>query len=60
MNLKKIQHVKLWMVMVVAVIFWTIGAGFFGDLAAKLKKNMLMMSSQKNLSKMPSRAWFKA
>lgn len=35
MNLKKIQHVKLWMVMVVAVVFWTIGAGFFGDLAAK-------------------------
>ena len=35
MNLKKIQHVKLWMVMVAAVVFWTIGAGFFGDLAAK-------------------------
>jgi carboxyl-terminal processing protease len=35
MNLKKIQHVKLWMVMVTAVVFWTIGAGFFGDLAAK-------------------------
>jgi carboxyl-terminal processing protease len=35
MNLKKFQHVKLWMVMVTAVIFWTIGAGFFGDLSAK-------------------------
>ncbi len=35
MNSKKIQHVKLWMVMVTAVVFWTIGAGFFGDLAAK-------------------------
>ncbi len=35
MNLKKIQHVKLWMVMVAAVVLWTIGAGFFGDLAAK-------------------------
>ena len=35
MNLKNIQHVKLWMVMVAAVVFWTIGAGFFGDLAAK-------------------------
>ena len=35
MNSKKIQHVKLWMVMVAAVVFWTIGAGFFGDLAAK-------------------------
>ena len=35
MNLKKIQHVKLWMVMVAAVVFWTIGAGFFGNIAAK-------------------------
>jgi carboxyl-terminal processing protease len=32
---KKIQNVKLWMIMVSAVVFWTIGAGFFGDLAAK-------------------------
>jgi carboxyl-terminal processing protease len=35
MKLNKIQHVKLWVVMVTAVVFWTIGAGFFGDLAAK-------------------------
>lgn len=35
MRLKKIQHVKLWMVMVTAAVFWTIGAGFFGDLSAK-------------------------
>jgi carboxyl-terminal processing protease len=35
MRLKKIQHVKLWMIMVTAAVFWTIGAGFFGDLAAK-------------------------
>lgn len=35
MNLKKIQHVKIWMVMVVAVVFWTIGSGFLGNLAAK-------------------------
>ena len=35
MSLKKIQHVKLWMVMVVAVVFWTIGSGFLGNLAAK-------------------------
>ena len=35
MKLKTIQHVKLWMIMVTAVVFWTIGAGFFGDLAAK-------------------------
>jgi carboxyl-terminal processing protease len=35
MNSKKFQNVKLWMVMVAAVVFWTIGAGFFGDIAAK-------------------------
>lgn len=35
MNSEKIQHVKLWMVMVTAVVFWTIGAGFFGNLAAE-------------------------
>jgi carboxyl-terminal processing protease len=35
MKLKKIQHVKLWMIMVTAAVFWTIGAGFLGDLAAK-------------------------
>ena len=35
MKLKKIQHVKLWMVMVTAVVLWTIGAGFFGNIAAK-------------------------
>ena len=35
MRLNRIQHVKLWMVMVTAAVFWTIGAGFFGDLAAK-------------------------
>ncbi|MDJ0985442.1 MAG: S41 family peptidase [Desulfobacterales bacterium] len=35
MKLKKIQNVKIWMIMVSAVVFWTIGAGFFGDLAAK-------------------------
>jgi carboxyl-terminal processing protease len=35
MKLKKIQHVKLWMVMVAAVVLWTIGTGFLGDSAAK-------------------------
>ena len=39
MKLKKIQHVKLWMVMVTAAVFWTIGAGFFGDLAAKSEES---------------------
>ncbi|MBW2434265.1 MAG: PDZ domain-containing protein [Deltaproteobacteria bacterium] len=28
-------NIKLWMIMVSAVVLWTIGAGFFGDLAAK-------------------------
>jgi carboxyl-terminal processing protease len=35
MSVKKIQHVKIWMVMVAAVVFWTIGSGFLGNLAAK-------------------------
>jgi carboxyl-terminal processing protease len=35
MDLRKIQHAKLWVVMVVAVVFWTIGSGFWGNLAAK-------------------------
>jgi len=35
MNLKKSLHVKLWIVMVTAVVFWTIGSGFWGNLAAK-------------------------
>ena len=35
MKLKKMHNVKLWMIMVSAVVLWTIGAGFFGDLAAK-------------------------
>ncbi|MGD8471332.1 MAG: S41 family peptidase [Desulfobacterales bacterium] len=39
MRFKKIQHVKLWMIMVTAAVFWTIGAGFFGDLAAKSEES---------------------
>jgi carboxyl-terminal processing protease len=35
MDLKKIQHAKLWMVMVIAVVLWTIGSGFWGNLSAK-------------------------
>ena len=35
MKSKQIQNVKLWMIMVSAVVLWTIGAGFFGDLSAK-------------------------
>ena len=32
---KKTRHVKLWLVMVIAVVFWTIGTGFYRDLSAK-------------------------
>jgi carboxyl-terminal processing protease len=39
MRFKKIQHLKLWMIMVTAAVFWTIGAGFFGDLAAKSEES---------------------
>ncbi|MGD9122855.1 MAG: S41 family peptidase, partial [Desulfobacterales bacterium] len=35
MKLRKMRNIKLWMVMVSAVVLWTIGAGFFGDLSAK-------------------------
>jgi carboxyl-terminal processing protease len=32
---KKTRHVKLWLLMVIAVVFWTIGTGFYRDLSAK-------------------------
>jgi carboxyl-terminal processing protease len=32
---KKTRHVKLWLLMVIAVVFWTIGNGFYRDLSAK-------------------------
>jgi carboxyl-terminal processing protease len=32
---KKTRHVKLWLMMVIAVVFWTIGTGFYRDLSAK-------------------------
>jgi carboxyl-terminal processing protease len=32
---KKTRHVKLWLLMVIAVVFWTIGNGFSRDLSAK-------------------------
>ena len=35
MNNKKTRHVKLWLLMLIAVIFWTIGNGLYGDLSAK-------------------------
>ena len=35
MAIKKTRHVKLWLLMVIAVVFWTIGTGFYRDLSAK-------------------------
>ena len=32
---KKPRHVKLWLLMVIAVVFWTVGNGFYRDLSAK-------------------------
>jgi len=34
MSMKKKQHIKLWVVIVIAVVFWTMGTGFYRDLAA--------------------------
>ncbi|UCD77580.1 MAG: S41 family peptidase [Desulfobacterales bacterium] len=31
---KNQRHVKLWLLMVIAVVFWTIGTGFYRDLSA--------------------------
>ena len=35
MTNNKTRHVKLWLLMVIAVVFWTIGNGFYRDLSAK-------------------------
>ncbi len=35
MRSNKTRHVKLWLLMVIAVVFWTIGTGFYRDLSAK-------------------------
>ena len=35
MTHKKTRHVKLWLLMVIAVVFWTVGNGFSRDLSAK-------------------------
>jgi carboxyl-terminal processing protease len=37
MSLKKIQNVKLWIVMLAAVVVWTIGSGYWGSIAATAK-----------------------
>lgn len=34
MNLKKKQHIKLWLALLVAVVFWTVGSGFYRNLSA--------------------------
>ncbi len=35
MNFKKKQHIKLWLALLIAVIFWTVGSGFYRNLSAK-------------------------
>jgi carboxyl-terminal processing protease len=34
MNLKRKQHIKLWLVLFIAVVFWTVGSGFYRNLSA--------------------------
>jgi carboxyl-terminal processing protease len=34
MNLKKKQQIKLWLALLIAVVFWTIGSGFYRNLSA--------------------------
>jgi carboxyl-terminal processing protease len=34
MKLKKKQHIKLWLALLIAVIFWTVGSGFYRNLLA--------------------------
>jgi carboxyl-terminal processing protease len=34
MNLKRKRHIKLWLVLLIAVIFWTVGSGFYRNLSA--------------------------
>jgi carboxyl-terminal processing protease len=35
MNIKKKQYIKLWLVLLIAVVFWTVGSGFYRNLSAK-------------------------
>ncbi len=35
MNVKKKRHIKLWLVLLIAVIFWTVGSGFYRNLSAR-------------------------
>ena len=34
MTVEKKRHIKLWPLLVAAVVFWTIGTGFFQNLSA--------------------------
>ena len=38
MNLKKYRHVKLWLVVAISIVFWTLGTGFHGNLSADNKE----------------------
>ncbi len=35
MNLNRKQHIKLWSTLLIAVVFWTVGSGFYQSLLAK-------------------------
>ncbi len=38
MNLKKYRHIKLWLVVAISIVFWTLGTGYYGDLSADNKE----------------------
>lgn len=38
MNFKKYRHVKLWLVVAISIVFWTLGTGFYGGLSADNKE----------------------
>ena len=38
MTIRKVRHINIWLVVVIAVIFWTVGAGFYRDLSANSKE----------------------
>ena len=38
MNLRKYRHIKLWLVVAISIVFWTLGTGFYGNLSADNKE----------------------
>ncbi|MGD2268899.1 MAG: S41 family peptidase [Desulfobacterales bacterium] len=38
MDLKKYRHIRLWLVVAISIVFWTLGTGFYGNLAADNKE----------------------